>query len=92
MFALGTRISQPTVQGSWLMHPVMEPLRKPNLVRVSVLLNLGGLNAVLAYQSVVTTGSFGMGNAYSNGTFVLIQMFEAVIIGIFALVLAVLGR
>jgi len=51
-----------------------------------------GLNAVLAYQSVVTTGSFAMGNAYSNGTFVLIQMFEAVIIGIFALVLAVLGR
>ena len=51
-----------------------------------------GLNAVLAYQSVVTTGSFAMGNAYSNATFVLIQMFEAVIIGIFALVLAVLGR
>ena len=51
-----------------------------------------GLNAVLAYQSVVTTGSFSMGNAYSNGTFVLIQMFEAVILGIFALVLAVLGR
>jgi len=51
-----------------------------------------GLNAVLAYQSVVTTGSFAMGNAYSNGTFVLIQMFEAVIIGIFAMVLAALGR
>ncbi len=51
-----------------------------------------GLNAVLAYQSVVATGSFSMGNAYSNGTFVLIQMFEAVILGIFALVLAVLGR
>jgi hypothetical protein len=51
-----------------------------------------GLNVVLAYQSVVTTGSFSMGNAYSNGTFVLIQMFEAIIVGIFAVVLAVLGR
>jgi hypothetical protein len=51
-----------------------------------------GLNVVLAYQSVVTTGSFSMGNAYSNGTFVLIQMFEAVIVGMFALVLSVLSR
>ena len=51
-----------------------------------------GLNAVLAYQSVVTSGSFSMGNSFSNGTFVLIQMLEAITIGVFALVLALLGR
>jgi hypothetical protein len=52
-----------------------------------------GLYSVLAYQVVVTTMAVSnSSNAYANGTFVLIQMIQAVIIGIFALVLAVLGR
>ncbi len=51
-----------------------------------------GLNVVLAHQSVVTAGAFSMGNAYSNGTFVLIQMFEAVTVGIFSLVFHDLAR
>jgi hypothetical protein len=52
-----------------------------------------GLYAVLAYQVVVTTaGAANNSNAYANGTFVLIQMIQAVVIGLFGLILAVLGR
>ncbi len=51
-----------------------------------------GLYAVLAYQVVVTSGAVNNSNPYSNGTFVLIAMIEALTIGVFALVLAVLGR
>ncbi len=52
-----------------------------------------GLYAVSAYQIVVTTtGAVNNSNPYSNGTFVLIAMIEVLTIGVFALVLAVLGR
>jgi len=52
-----------------------------------------GLYAVLAYQVVVTTtNSYSLTNPYSNGAFVQFAMFEALIIGLFALVLAVLSR
>ncbi len=52
-----------------------------------------GLYAVLAYQVVVTTtNSQSIGNPYSNYSFVQLAMFEAVIIGLFALVLALLSR
>ena len=53
---------------------------------------LWGLCYVLAYQVVVTSGAVNNSNPYSNGTFVLIAMIEALTIGVFALVLAVLGR
>ncbi len=53
---------------------------------------LWGLYAVSAYQIVATTGAANNSNPYSNGTFVLIVMIEALTIGVFALVLAVLGR
>ena len=52
-----------------------------------------GLYAVLAFQVVVTTtNSQSLGNPYSNYTFVTFAMYEAVIIGLFALVLALLSR
>jgi len=52
-----------------------------------------GLYAVLAFQVVVTTtNSQSPANPYSNYTFVTFVMYEAVIIGLFALVLALLSR
>ena len=52
-----------------------------------------GLYAVLAFQMVVTANNAQIpSNPYSNYTFVTFTMYEAVIIGLFALVLALLSR